>query len=94
MFWEAVREHDPEFIIVMPCGFDLARTRQEMLSLTRRPDWAKLRAVKNAHVYLVDGNQYFNRPGPRLIDSMEILAEIIHPQVCHFGYKGNAWQEL
>jgi iron complex transport system substrate-binding protein len=92
--WDAVREHDPEFLIVMPCGFDLARTRREMPALTHRSDWAKLRAVKSQHVYLTDGNQYFNRPGPRLIDSMEILAEILHPQVCHFGYRGKGWENL
>jgi len=60
--WEAVQEHDPEFLIAMPCGFDLERTRREMNRLTRRPDWAKLRAVKRGQVFLTDGNQYFNRP--------------------------------
>jgi iron complex transport system substrate-binding protein len=78
--WEAVQEHDPEILIVMPCGFGLERTNQEMPALTRLPDWAKLRAVREGRVYVVDGNQYFNRPGPRLVDSLEILGEIIHPE--------------
>lgn len=90
--WEAVREHDPEVIVVMPCGFDLARTRQEMPALTRKADWSKLRAVESGRVCLADGNQYFNRPGPRLVESLEILAEIIHPGICHFGHEGKGWQ--
>jgi iron complex transport system substrate-binding protein len=78
--WEAIQEHDPEILIVMPCGFSLERTKQEMPALTRLPDWAKLRAVRSGRVYVVDGNQYFNRPGPRLVDSLEILGELIHPE--------------
>ncbi|MGH2413025.1 MAG: ABC transporter substrate-binding protein, partial [Microcystaceae cyanobacterium] len=54
--------------------------------LTQHPGWTKLRAVKNGKVFLTDGNAYFNRPGPRLVDSLEILAEIIHPQWFDFGY--------
>ncbi len=91
--WEAVREHDPEFIVVMPCGFDLARTRAEMPALTRRPDWGKLRAVKNQRVCLTDGNQYLNRPGPRLVESLEILAEIFQPEVFCFGHERNGWEK-
>jgi iron complex transport system substrate-binding protein len=92
--WQAVLEHDPEIIVVMPCGFDLARTCREMTVLSQRPDWSKLRAVKNRRVYAVDGNQYFNRPGPRLVESLEILAEIIHPDIFNFGHKGIAWQKM
>jgi len=89
--WEAVLEHDPEFLIVMPCGFDLERTRRELPALTGRPDWSKLRAVRKDQVFVTDGNQYFNRPGPRLADSLEILAEIIHPKTFEFGHEGKAW---
>jgi iron complex transport system substrate-binding protein len=92
--WEAIREHDPEVIVVMACGFDLARTRAEMLALTRKPDWQKLRAVKSHRVFLTDGNQYFNRPGPRMVESLEILAEIFHPDRFHFGHKGKAWERF
>jgi len=91
--WEAVREHDPECIIIMPCGFDLARTRAEMPALTRRPDWGKLRAAKNRRVFLTDGNQYFNRPGPRLVESLEILAEVLHPGVFNFGHERTGWEK-
>ena len=79
--WESVRERDPEIMVILPCGFDIERTRREMSSLTARPGWINLRAVKNGQVYLADGNQFFNRPGPRLVESLEILAAIIHPTV-------------
>jgi iron complex transport system substrate-binding protein len=94
MTWEQLRDADPDVIIVMPCGFDIERSRCEMPALAERTDWPGLRAVRNRRVYLVDGNQYFNRPGPRLADSLEILAEILHPSVFQFGYKGSGWQPL
>ena len=90
--WEAVREHDPEFLIAMPCGFNLERTRREMGLLTTRADWAKLRAVRKGRVFVTDGNQYFNRPGPRLVDSLEILGEILYPELFKFGYEGRAYR--
>lgn len=89
--WEPLLEHDPEIIVAMPCGFDLARTRQEMPALTHHPDWPKLRAVRNRQAYLADGSQFFNRPGPRLVESVEILAEMFHPQLFDFGHKGRGW---
>ena len=78
----------------MPCGFDLVRTRREMPVVTRMTGWDNLRAVTNSRVYLTDGNQYFNRPGPRLVESLEILAEIIHPDFFHFNHEGVAWEKL
>lgn len=92
--WETLREADPEVIIIMPCGFDLDRTRQESQSLTQRPGWSNLPAVKNGKVFITDGNAYFNRPGPRLVDSLEILAEILHPERFNFGYEGSGWERL
>jgi ABC-type Fe3+-hydroxamate transport system substrate-binding protein len=83
-----------EVIIIMPCGFDLERTRQESQVLTRHPDWNNLEAVKQGKVFITDGNAYFNRPGPRLVDSLEILAEILHPDGFNFGHQGKAWQPL
>ena len=79
--WASVRERDPEIMVVMPCGFDIERTRREMSSLTARPGWKSLRAARNGSVHLADGNRFFNRPGPRLVESLEILAAIIHPAV-------------
>jgi iron complex transport system substrate-binding protein len=94
MTWEALQKLDPEIIIAMPCGFDLARTREEMASLAKHDGWLKLRAVKNNRVFVTDGNQYFNRPGPRMVESLEILAEIIHADRFHFEHRGNAWERL
>lgn len=92
--WETLVATDPTVIIFMPCGFDLNRTRQEALPLTQRPDWQNLRAAQSGRVYITDGNSYFNRPGPRLVDSEEILAELLHPEIFEYGYKGTGWEPL
>jgi iron complex transport system substrate-binding protein len=92
--WEQLHERDPEVIIALPCGLDLERTRAEMASLTGREDWPRLRAVREGRVYLTDGNQFFNRPGPRLAESLEILAEILHPGRFAYGHRGSGWQAL
>jgi iron complex transport system substrate-binding protein len=93
MTWETFRALDPEIIIAMPCGFGLARTGAEM-ALIKQDGWSKLRAVKNNHVFITDGNQYFNRPGPRIVEFLEILAEIIHADRFHFGHRGKAWERF
>lgn len=92
--WETLLASNPTVIVIMPCGFDLERTRQETALLTQRPEWQNLRAVRNHRVYITDGNAYFNRPGPRLVDSLEILAEILHPAIFEYGYKGKGWDRL
>ncbi|MCR8559342.1 cobalamin-binding protein [Mucilaginibacter sp. BJC16-A38] len=89
--WDNIRLHDPELILVMPCGFSIERTLKEVDILLQLPGFNELKAVKNNRVYIVDGNQYFNRPGPRIVDSIEILAEIIHPKQFIFGYEGDGW---
>jgi iron complex transport system substrate-binding protein len=81
MRWDTLVDFAPEVILVMPCGFSLERTLQEMPTLTAHPDWSKLKAVQNQRVYAADGNSYFNRPGPRLVDSLEIVAEVVHPEI-------------
>jgi iron complex transport system substrate-binding protein len=98
--WRQLVDSDPDVILILPCGFDLTRTRQDLPLLTGKPEWAGLRAVVKGRVYLLDGNQYFNRPGPRLVESLEILAEVLHPDadpdsdsdVLHFGHEGSGWQ--
>ncbi|HEY9768071.1 MAG TPA: cobalamin-binding protein [Coleofasciculaceae cyanobacterium] len=92
LFWESLIDVDPEIIVIMPCGFNLERTAQESKILTKHPAWKTLTAVKNGKVFITDGNAYFNRPGPRLVDSAEILAEIFHPELFNFGYKGKSWK--
>jgi iron complex transport system substrate-binding protein len=87
--WQDLLVANPDVIIAMPCGFDLPRTRMELQALVHKPEWAALRAVQTGRVYVTDGNQYFNRPGPRLVDSAEILAEIL--QDAQFGYQDRGW---
>lgn len=91
MTWEALIQADPDVLLVLPCGFDIPRTRKELPALTAHPAWPALKAVREKQVYLLDGNQYFNRPGPRLAESIEILAEIFHSDRFRFGHEGTGW---
>jgi iron complex transport system substrate-binding protein len=92
MRWEELYSKDPDVLVVAPCGFDMERTGKEMFWLTRRPRWKDLNAVRNRRVCITDGNQYFNRPGPRLVDSTEILAEMFFPGHVSFGREKTHWQ--
>ncbi len=89
--WERIASADADIIIVMPCGFAIERTLKEMDLLLQQPGFSDLKAVKNSRLYIADGNQYFNRPGPRIVDSIEMLAEIINPKQFIFGYEGSGW---
>jgi iron complex transport system substrate-binding protein len=94
MQWDELLQADPDVLVVMPCGFDLGQTREAAIAyLTQHPSWQTLKAVQQNQVYLTDGNQYFNRPGPRLVDSLEILAEILHLEL-DYGYEGWGWVRL
>ncbi len=84
MDWEDLVQADPDVVISMPCGYDLARTRSEM----HWHDWSSLRA----NVYLADGNQYLNRPGPRVAQSLRILAEILYPDTFEPTLRGIGWE--
>jgi iron complex transport system substrate-binding protein len=77
MAWEELKSSDPDVLLIAPCGFDLARTEMEMYWLTDRPDWGELRAVREDRVYLADGNQFFNRPGPRVVETLGIITQIL-----------------
>jgi len=91
MQWDEIRAADPDAIVVAPCGYDLARCLQELPLLQAKPGWADLAAVRSARVTFADGNAYFNRPGPRLADTAEILAEMLHPDVAGRRHEGAAW---
>ena len=91
MTWEELVAKDPDIIFVSPCGFDIPRTLEEMHILKNKAEWNGLKSVKAGRVFVADGNQYFNRPGPRLAESLEILAEVIHPNLFHFGHEGSGW---
>jgi iron complex transport system substrate-binding protein len=94
MKFEDLAAADPEVILIAPCGFNMERTATELPTLTGRPEWAGLRATRDCRVYLGEGNQYFNRPGPRIVESLEILAEILHPALFSFGHQGSGWRQL
>lgn len=79
--WDRVREYGPEVVVLMPCGFDITRTLREIEVVTRRPGWADLPAVRTGRVYAVAGHAYYNRSGPRLVDGLELLGRIIHPDL-------------
>jgi len=79
--WEEVRRADPEVLLVAACGFDLQRTRRDLPLLAGHEGWEATPAVRDGRVWAADGSQYFSRPGPRVVDSLEILAQIVHPEL-------------
>jgi iron complex transport system substrate-binding protein len=92
--FEELRAADPDVIVAAPCGHPLATTRRELARLTTLPGWRALRAVRGGQLFLADGSQYFNRPGPRLVESLEILAEILAPGSFAFGHEGRGWERV
>jgi len=92
--WSRIAEHDPEIIILMPCGFTLERTSEEFARVTLPDEWRGLSAVRSRQVYAVNGSAYFNRPGPRIVEGLEILAEIMHPELFPRTMARGAWQRL
>jgi len=77
--WADLAAADPEFLFLLPCGFDAERAVTEARVLTERREWQELRAVRNGNVHVLDGNAYFSRPGPRVVDGIELLASLLHP---------------
>ncbi len=94
MKFEELAAADPDVILISPCGFSMNRAAQDLPALTGRAEWPRLKAVRNGRVFMADGNQYFNRPGPRIVESTEILGEILHPEIFSFGHEGAGWRRL
>ena len=92
--YDMLFKNDPEKIILMPCGFNINKTIEEIGAMTNIPNWKNLKAVKTGNVFITDGNQYFNRPGPRILDSIKILIEIVSNQKTDFGYKVKGWEKF
>jgi iron complex transport system substrate-binding protein len=92
--WSRIADYDPEIIILMPCGFTLARTVEEFPRVRFPDEWASLGAARSGHVYAVNGSAYFNRPGPRIVDGLKILAEIMHPELFPRAMPPEAWKRL
>jgi len=79
--WEAVRDARPEVLVVACCGYDIARTMADLPILQGRGGWSTIPAVERGAVWIANGSAYFSRPGPRLADSVELLAQCLHPEV-------------
>jgi iron complex transport system substrate-binding protein len=92
--WGRIADYDPEMIILMPCGFTMERTLEEFAHISLPGEWSRLSAVRSGQVYAVNGSAYFNRPGPRLVVGLQILAEIIHPEIFPRTTPPEAWQRL
>mgnify|MGYP001333007334 CR=1 FL=1 len=91
--YEELYQHDPDKIIFMPCGYDMNKTKVELSNLIHDVRWKNLEAVKTGNIYLTDGNQYFNRPGPRLLDSIKIMDDIINNSNI-YNLKNDGWKRL
>lgn len=87
----AIAKSDPDAMIFMPCGFNLARTLEEVRAFLARPTITRMRAVRAGALWAVDGNAFFNRPGPRLVTSVEILAEMLNPGAFNFSREDDSW---
>lgn len=89
--WSDAADADPDIILVSPCGYDVPTTLREMAVLEDNEVWKGLRAVREGRVFVADGNAYFNRPGPRLVESTEIVAEILHSDICAYGHRDRSF---
>lgn len=91
--WEQIRDVDPEQLMLIPCGFDASRTAEEWSrGRSARPPWVDdLAAVREGEVYALDGSAYFSRPGPRIIDGVALLADLMDPGLVGESLPGDAW---
>jgi iron complex transport system substrate-binding protein len=92
--WQDVLNWAPEVLIVSPCGFNLSGARHQALRLCDNPQWTDLPAVRQNRVFAVDANSYFARPGPRVIQGIELLAHLIHPEFCDWSGPKDAFQKV
>ena len=79
--WAEVAAARPEVVVIACCGFSVERTLDDLPALRAVPEWRELPAVREGRVFVVDGSAYFSRPGPRLVDSLEVVAHALHPDV-------------
>jgi iron complex transport system substrate-binding protein len=92
--WERIAEYRPEVVALLPCGYHLRENVAELGRTTLPPQWRGLPAVQQGQVYALDGSSYFNRPGPRIVDGLEILAEILHPELFPRRYGPEDWRRV
>jgi iron complex transport system substrate-binding protein len=92
--WEELQAADPDVLILSPCGFTLERTLQELPLLQQHPSWGSLQAVQQGRVYAIDGNNYLNRSGPRLVESAELLARVLWGELPGINPDTQAWHHI
>ncbi len=92
--WEEFQAGNPDILVLSPCGFSLERTLEDVPLLQRHPLWSMLRAVQAGRVYAIDGNQYLNRSGPRLVESTELLAKVIWGERAGVRVDAHAWRHI
>ena len=94
MTWEELQATNPDVIVLSPCGYTLERAMQDVPLLQSHSAWADLQAVQNGRVYAIDGNQYLNRSGPRLVESAELLTRVIWGERLPIVVDNNGWQQV
>jgi len=92
--WEELQAADPDVIVLSPCGYTLKRSMEDVPLLQKHPAWTNLQAVRNGRVYAIDGNQYLNRSGPRLVESAELLARVIWGDSIDIPVDDTGWQHV
>ena len=94
MAWTDIVAWAPEILIVAPCGFNTEQAVAQAKMLLRQPGWSKIPAVRNNKVFAVNANAYFARPGPRVVDGVELLAHLVHPEICEWAGPAEAFQRI
>lgn len=89
--WERVEEAGSDMLFLLPCGYSIHQTKSEMPRALAAEAWHRLKAVQNGEIYILEGSLFFNRPGPRLFESIRIFAEILHPTLFKPVFKENGW---
>jgi iron complex transport system substrate-binding protein len=92
--WTDIAALSPEILIVSPCGFGVEKAAEQAKQLLQQPGWNGLPAVLNDRVFAVNANAYFSRPGPRVVDGVELLAHLIHPELCDWRGSRNAFRQI
>ncbi len=92
--WSEVLDYGPEIFVLSPCGFDLDGVMGELYELASYHGWESIPAYKSRNIYAVNASAYFSRPGPRIVDGLELLAHIIHPELFPETPKADAVRKI
>lgn len=90
--WEDIVKGNPDIILIAPSGFEIDQTRENIAILTSKSEWYELSAVQNNRVFILNGKEFFQQQSAKMSDALEILADVIHPELFDFGTKMTGWQ--